>query len=83
MDHKELQEKYNELTDKLNSFKMDKVKIQANLETLETKKETLESEIMELAKVDSIEKAKEKLDLVKQSLDDLIEKAEALLNDSE
>jgi hypothetical protein len=81
MNNKELQEKYNSLADKLEKLKVDKVKLQTTIEALDTKKDKLESEIKEIAKVDTIEAAKEKLELVKNTLDQLIQKAEALVNE--
>lgn len=81
MNNKELQEKYNSLADKLEKLEVDKVKLQTTIEALDTKKDKLESEIKEIAKVDTIEAAKEKLELVKNTLDQLIQKAEALVNE--
>ncbi len=81
MTNKELQEKYTSLKDQVNALAIDKVKSQTLLETLGTKKSALEDEILKLAKANTLEEAKEKLDLVKKTLDDLVTQAENLLKE--
>lgn len=83
MNNKELQEKYNSLTKELDQLKVEKIKLQTTLEALNVKKAELESKVKEIAAVNTVEEAKEKLNTVKATLDQLISKAEGLINDQQ
>lgn len=83
MSDKDLQQKYSKLKEDLETLKVSKVKAQTTIETLESRKDELEAEIKELTKTDNMDDAMKKFSLVKKTLDELLEEAEALVSDSE
>ena len=81
MNSNELQTKFKNLSDGLGNLRLEKAKLEANLDTLIKQKDTAFNKIKELANVSSIEEAEEKLVKLKTKLDELAEEAEELLNE--
>lgn len=81
MNSNELQTKFKNLSDGLGNLRLEKAKLEANLDTLIKQKDTAFNKIKELANVSSIEEAEEKLTKLKTKLDDLAKEAEELLNE--
>lgn len=81
MNSNELQTKFKNLSDGLGNLRLEKAKLEANLDTLIKQKDTAFNKIKELANVSSIEEAEEKLTKLKTKLDELAKEAEELLND--
>lgn len=81
MNSNELQTKFKNLSDGLGNLRLEKAKLEANLDTLIKQKDTAFNKIKELANVSSIEEAEEKLVKLKTKLDELAKEAEELLND--
>lgn len=81
MNSNELQTKFKNLSDGLGNLRLEKAKLEANLDTLIKQKDTAFNKIKELANVSSIEEAEEKLVKLKTKLEELAKEAEELLND--
>jgi len=81
MNSNELQTKFKNLSDGLGNLRLEKAKLEANLDTLIKQKDTAFNKIKELANVSSIEEAEEKLVKLKTKLDELAKEAEELLNE--
>lgn len=81
MNSNELQTKFKNLSDGLGNLRLEKAKLEANLDTLIKQKDTAFNKIKELANVSSIEEAEEKLVKLKTKLEELAEEAEELLNE--
>ena len=81
MNSNELQTKFKNLSDGLGNLRLEKAKLEANLDTLIKQKDTAFNKIKELANVSSIEEAEEKLTKLKTKLEELAKEAEELLNE--
>ena len=81
MANKDLQVRYNELKEKLENFKSEKIKLETVLESLQKQEKDLENKIKSIASTDTVEEAEKKLSLVEKKLESLIEEAEGILDE--
>jgi UDP-N-acetyl-D-mannosaminuronic acid transferase (WecB/TagA/CpsF family) len=84
MTNKELQQKFNELTDRLNALKLEDARLETQLEALEKEQGDTEKKLMTAANVENILDAAKKKDQLEAKIKELIAEAETLLaNDDE
>jgi hypothetical protein len=81
MNTNELQIKYKNLSDALNNLKIEKAKAEAQLDNILIQKEEAFNEIKNIAKVNSVSEAEEKLEKVKLKLEELAKEAAEILNE--
>ncbi len=79
MNTTDLQLKFNRLKEELNDAKVNKARTETLLESEEKALKKLESEILELAGVDTIKEAEVVLSGLKDKLETMVKEAEALL----
>lgn len=82
MSSNDLQIKFQNLSDDIENLNLQKAKVEANLETLAKEKESLRQQIIELANVNTIEEAEDRLLKLREKMQELSKEAEAILNDS-
>ena len=82
MSNNDLQQRFQSISDEIESLNLQKARAEANLETMAKEKESLRQQIIELANTNTIEEAEDKLLKLKEKLQMLSKEAEAILNAS-
>lgn len=77
--NRELQEKYNKLTEELQLLKIEKARLEERLERDEAEQKKLQKEILEATKTNSIEEAKKVIGGIEAKLVEKVKEAEELL----
>lgn len=76
-------EKFESLKRRLDTAKTEKVRAEAQLETLEKRQEELNKKVLDLTGASNLEEARTKLKQLKEKIDENLEKLEALFNETD
>lgn len=81
MTSKELQVKFNKLTEELQLAKIDKARLEDRLERDEAERADLVANLLKVTGTKTVEEAKQSLDLIRTRLEEKIEEATKLLGE--
>ena len=81
MTSKELQVKFNKLTEELQLAKIDKARLEDRLEQNKTERADLVANLLKVTGTKTVEEAKQSLDLIRTRLEEKIEEATKLLGE--